>query len=98
VLVGYFSPLPVPPPSQERTAASYPDHPDHPNQGPSDGALERSETRLRPGEPLPGVPAGGAMFPPIDPAQWHEVARQEYAAGPDDEAPFATLTYERCCE
>jgi dihydrofolate reductase len=35
------------------------------------------------------------MFPAIDPAQWHEVARQEYAAGPDDEAPFTALTYER---
>jgi dihydrofolate reductase len=38
------------------------------------------------------------MFPPIDPAQWHEVVRQEYATGPDDEAPFTTLTYERRCE
>jgi dihydrofolate reductase len=38
------------------------------------------------------------MFPPIDPAQWHEVTRQEYAAGPDDEALFTTLTYERRCE
>jgi dihydrofolate reductase len=38
---------------------------------------------------------GDTMFPAIDPAQWHEVARQEYAAGPDDEAPFTTLTYER---
>jgi dihydrofolate reductase len=40
-------------------------------------------------------PEGDTMFPAIDPAQWHEVARQEYAAGPDDEAPFTTLTYER---
>jgi dihydrofolate reductase len=38
---------------------------------------------------------GDTMFPAIDPAQWHEVARQEHAAGPDDEAPFTTLTYER---
>lgn len=38
---------------------------------------------------------GDTIFPTIDPAQWHEVARQEYAAGPDDEAPFTTLTYER---
>jgi dihydrofolate reductase len=38
---------------------------------------------------------GDTMFPAIDPAQWHEVARQEYAAGPDDDAPFTTLTYER---
>jgi dihydrofolate reductase len=38
---------------------------------------------------------GDTMFPPIDPAQWQEVARQDYAAGPDDDAPFTTLTYER---
>jgi dihydrofolate reductase len=38
---------------------------------------------------------GDTIFPAIDPAQWHEVARQEYAAGPDDEAPFTALTYER---
>ena len=38
---------------------------------------------------------GDTMFPGIDPARWHEVARQEHAAGPDDEAPFTTLTYER---
>jgi dihydrofolate reductase len=38
---------------------------------------------------------GDTMFPAIDPAQWHEVARQDYAAGPDDDAPFTTLTYER---
>ena len=40
-------------------------------------------------------PEGDTIFPRIDPAQWREVARQEYAAGPDDEAPFTTLTYER---
>jgi dihydrofolate reductase len=38
---------------------------------------------------------GDTMFPAIDAAKWHEVARREYAAGPDDEAPFTTLTYER---
>jgi dihydrofolate reductase len=59
---------------------------------------ERSETRLRTGEPLPPPVEGDAMFPAIDLAQWHEVARQDYAAGPDDEAPFTTLTYERRCE
>jgi hypothetical protein len=61
---------------------------------------ERSETRLRPESPSPVCPPveGDPMFPPIDPARWHEVARQEYAAGPDDEAPFTTLTYERRCE
>jgi dihydrofolate reductase len=40
-------------------------------------------------------PEGDTMFPEIDPARWCEAARQEYEAGPDDEAPFTTLTYER---
>ncbi|MCL2428986.1 MAG: dihydrofolate reductase [Alphaproteobacteria bacterium] len=40
-------------------------------------------------------PQGDTMFPAIDPAQWHEVARQDYAAGPGDDVPFTTLTYER---
>jgi dihydrofolate reductase len=40
-------------------------------------------------------PQGDTVFPDIDPAQWRETARQEYAAGPDDDAPFTTLTYER---
>jgi len=40
-------------------------------------------------------PEGDALFPLIDPSRWRETARQEYAAGPDDEAPFTTLTYER---
>jgi dihydrofolate reductase len=40
-------------------------------------------------------PKGDTVFPAIDPATWRETARQEYAAGPDDEAPFTTLTYER---
>jgi dihydrofolate reductase len=40
-------------------------------------------------------PDGDTVFPEIDPAQWRETARQDYAAGPDDEAPFTTLTYER---
>ena len=40
-------------------------------------------------------PEGDTVFPEIDPAQWREAARQEYAAGPDDDAPFTTLTYER---
>ncbi len=40
-------------------------------------------------------PEGDTVFPEIDPAQWREVARQEHAAGPGDDAPFTTLTYER---
>jgi dihydrofolate reductase len=43
-------------------------------------------------------PPGDAVFPPIDPARWRETARHEHAAGPDDEAPFATLTFERRSE
>ena len=40
-------------------------------------------------------PEGDTMFPAIDPVRWREIAREEFAAGPDDEAPFTTLTYER---
>jgi dihydrofolate reductase len=40
-------------------------------------------------------PEGDTLFPAIDPARWRETAREEYAAGPDDEVPFTTLTYER---
>lgn len=40
-------------------------------------------------------PEGDTVFPAIDPDQWRETAREEYAAGPDDEAPFTILTYER---
>jgi dihydrofolate reductase len=40
-------------------------------------------------------PEGDTLFPEIDLAQWREAARQEHAAGPDDDAPFTTLTYER---
>jgi dihydrofolate reductase len=43
-------------------------------------------------------PQGDAVFPAIDPAQWRETSRQEHPAGPDDDAPFATLTYERNTE
>jgi dihydrofolate reductase len=40
-------------------------------------------------------PAGDSLFPTIDPAQWRESGRCEHAAGHDDDAPFATLAYER---
>jgi dihydrofolate reductase len=40
-------------------------------------------------------PAGDTLFPAIDPAVWREVARQEHPAGPDDEAGFTILSYER---
>jgi dihydrofolate reductase len=40
-------------------------------------------------------PDGEAVFPPIDPAVWHETARRTGAPGPDDEASFTFLTYIR---
>ena len=40
-------------------------------------------------------PAGDSVFPAIDPAQWRETERCEHPAGPDDDAPFTTLAYER---
>ena len=38
---------------------------------------------------------GDVSFPAIDPALWREATRSEHAAGPDDEADFIVLTYER---
>jgi dihydrofolate reductase len=40
-------------------------------------------------------PVGDSVFPAIDPAQWREIERCEHPAGPDDDAPFTTLAYER---
>ncbi len=40
-------------------------------------------------------PAGDSIFPAIDPTQWRETGRCESSAGPDDDAPFTTLAYER---
>lgn len=40
-------------------------------------------------------PAGDSVFPAIDPVQWRETERREYPAGPDDDVPFTTLSYER---
>ena len=34
-------------------------------------------------------------YPAIDPEIWRETQRSEHRAGPDDEASFTTLTYER---
>jgi dihydrofolate reductase len=42
-----------------------------------------------------GRPTGDSIFPAIDPAQWRETERCEYPAGPDDDAAFTALTYER---
>jgi dihydrofolate reductase len=40
-------------------------------------------------------PDGDAKFPAIDPEGWRETQRSEHGAGPDDEASFTTLAYER---
>jgi len=40
-------------------------------------------------------PKGDVIFPAIDPKVWRETARQHYDAGPDDDAGFDTVTYER---
>jgi dihydrofolate reductase len=40
-------------------------------------------------------PEGDAFFPPIDPAQWTETAREAHPAGNGDEAPFAFVDYVR---
>ena len=40
-------------------------------------------------------PAGDTRFPPIDAARWRESRRVEHPAGPNDEAPFAYVTYVR---
>jgi len=41
------------------------------------------------------APQGDSFFPPIDPAVWREVSREEHAAGPDDSASFAVAAYLR---
>jgi dihydrofolate reductase len=40
-------------------------------------------------------PNGDARFPEIDPQVWQEIDRSEHAAGPQDEAGFVLLVYER---
>ena len=40
-------------------------------------------------------PQGETMFPSIDRNAWEETQRIEHAAGTDDEAPFAFVTYRR---
>jgi dihydrofolate reductase len=40
-------------------------------------------------------PDGDTKFPAIDPDVWREVERTERGAGPDDEASFTLLVYER---
>jgi dihydrofolate reductase len=38
-------------------------------------------------------PAGDTFFPPIDEKRWRETARNDYPAGPRDEANFTYVTY-----
>jgi len=40
-------------------------------------------------------PEGDTHFPPIDPAQWREVARSEHPAGARDDTSFSCVTYRR---
>ncbi len=40
-------------------------------------------------------PAGDTRFAPVDRTMWEEVARTENAAGPDDSAAFAFVSYRR---
>ena len=40
-------------------------------------------------------PAGDTKFPAIDPAVWQETSRTDHAAGPDDEAAYSVIVYER---
>ncbi|RFB75061.1 dihydrofolate reductase [Methylovirgula sp. 4M-Z18] len=41
------------------------------------------------------APQGDAHFPKIDPAQWREIRREPHPAGPEDEAAFCFVDYER---
>ena len=40
-------------------------------------------------------PPGDTSFPPIDPLVWSEVSRTDHLAGPDDEAAYTVLVFER---
>ena len=40
-------------------------------------------------------PQGDSFFPAIDPQIWRETSRQRHPRGPQDEADFTLLTYER---
>jgi dihydrofolate reductase len=39
---------------------------------------------------------GDTRFPQIDPKLWRESARSEHEPGPQDDAAFALVTYEKC--
>jgi dihydrofolate reductase len=49
--------------------------------------LEITEVHVR--------PEGDTHFPPIDPALWQEIAREDHAAGANDSAEFSYVTYRR---
>jgi dihydrofolate reductase len=40
-------------------------------------------------------PDGDTRFPPVDPADWEEVARERRPAGPQDSVDFSYVTYRR---
>jgi dihydrofolate reductase len=40
-------------------------------------------------------PRGDSTFPPIDPKAWTENNRTEHAAGPQDDAPYTVLVFDR---
>lgn len=40
-------------------------------------------------------PDGDTFFPPIDPQLWREAAREDHKAGPQDDADFTYVTYQR---
>jgi dihydrofolate reductase len=42
------------------------------------------------------APDGDVFFPSIDSGVWREVSRQDYPAGPQDDAPFTVAAYEKC--
>ena len=41
------------------------------------------------------APAGDTRFPAIESKLWGEISREKYASGPEDEAPFSVVVYER---
>jgi dihydrofolate reductase len=41
------------------------------------------------------APEGDSYFPEIDPRAWREVRREDHHRGPDDDADFTFVTYER---
>lgn len=42
-----------------------------------------------------GSPPGDVLFPPLDPARWRPVSRQDHAAGPKDDFAFTVEVLDR---